>query len=66
MTTVISQRAEPAAEVASPLIQMCGVEKVCRTGQLEFTALWGVDVVMRPPGHYFRCLDGSITVNTTT
>jgi putative ABC transport system ATP-binding protein len=48
MTMVINQRVEPAAEVASPLIQMCGVEKVYRTGKLEFTALRGVDLVIWP------------------
>jgi putative ABC transport system ATP-binding protein len=48
MTMVINQRAEPAAEVASPLIEMRGVEKVYRTGKLEFTALRGVDLVIWP------------------
>ena len=48
MTIVVNQRAEPALEVASPLIEMRGVEKVYRTGKLEFTALRGVDLAIWP------------------
>jgi putative ABC transport system ATP-binding protein len=48
MTIVIDERAEPALEVASPLIEMRGVEKVYRTGKLEFTALRGVDLAIWP------------------
>jgi len=48
MTAVINQRVEPALEVASPLIEMRGVEKVYRTGKLEFTALRGVDLAIWP------------------
>ena len=48
MTAVINQRAAPALEVASPLIEMRGIEKVYRTGKLEFTALRGVDLVILP------------------
>jgi len=48
MTIVVDQRVEPALEVASPLIEMRGVEKVYRTGKLEFTALRGVDLAIWP------------------
>ena len=48
MTTVINQRPAPVLRVASPLIQMRDVEKVYRTGKLEFTALRGVDLAIWP------------------
>jgi predicted ABC-type transport system involved in lysophospholipase L1 biosynthesis ATPase subunit len=48
MTTVINQLAEPALDVASPLIAMRGVEKVYRTGKLEFTPLRSVDLSIWP------------------
>ena len=46
MTIVMKQRAEPAMEVASPLIEMRGVEKVYRTGKLA--ALHGRARAARP------------------
>jgi putative ABC transport system ATP-binding protein len=48
MTTAIGDRAAPMAEVGSPLIQLRSVEKVYRTGKLEFAALRGVDLDIWP------------------
>ena len=48
MTTVVNQRAELAPETASPLIELRAVEKVYRTGKLEFAALRGIDLSVSP------------------
>ncbi|HMK98176.1 MAG TPA: ABC transporter ATP-binding protein [Acidimicrobiales bacterium] len=48
MTMLITKRAGPAVEPASPLVHMHGVEKIYRTGKLEFTALRGVDLAVWP------------------
>src|SRR5690242_8028378 len=48
MTTVLEHPVRNMGEAASPLIQMKGVEKVYRTGKLEFAALRGVDLVVGP------------------
>ena len=48
MATVVNQPAAPAVETASPLIELCGVQKVYRTGKLEFAALRGVDLKIWP------------------
>jgi hypothetical protein len=39
MTNVAGQRIEEAVEAISPLIEMRDVEKVYRTGELEYAAL---------------------------
>ena len=48
MTTVLEHPVRDVGGAASPLIQMRGVEKVYRTGKLEFAALRGVDLVVGP------------------
>ena len=48
MTTVLEHMAGPVAEGASPLIELRGVEKLYRTGKLEFAALRGVDLRVGP------------------
>jgi putative ABC transport system ATP-binding protein len=48
MTTVLGQRAEPGAGAVHPLIDMQGVEKIYRTGKLQFEALRGVDLEVGP------------------
>ena len=48
MSTILEQVTPRAAEGTSPLIQMRGVEKVYRTGKLEFGALRGVDLTVGP------------------
>ena len=48
MTIVVNQRAESASEAASPLIEFRAVEKVYRTGKLEFAALRGVNLSVSP------------------
>jgi len=44
MATVADRASEPATEATCPLVQLHGVEKVYRTGKLEFAALRGVDL----------------------
>ena len=46
--TVLEEQAERALEATAPLIEMRGVEKLYRTGKLEFRALRGVDLVVGP------------------
>lgn len=48
MTTLLEQLKEPVGDAASPLIEMRGVEKLYRTGKLEFAALRGVDLRVGP------------------
>jgi putative ABC transport system ATP-binding protein len=48
MTTVLSEREGPALGAGSPLIAMRSVQKVYRTGKLEFAALRGVDLDIWP------------------
>ena len=48
MTTVLEHPIREGAEAASPLVQMREVEKVYRTGKLEFAALRGVDLTVGP------------------
>jgi putative ABC transport system ATP-binding protein len=48
MTTVLSPQRERAGQSTSPLIELRGVEKVYRTGKLEFAALRGVDLTVWP------------------
>ena len=48
MTTLVEQEAQPARAAKQPLVEMRGVEKVYRTGKLEFAALRGVDLVIGP------------------
>ena len=48
MATVVQARPERAQLRSSPLIELSGVEKVYRTGKLEFTALRGVDLTIWP------------------
>lgn len=40
----VSSRLAPQADIATPLVTLSGVEKVFRTGRLEFAALRGVDL----------------------
>jgi hypothetical protein len=48
MATVLERRLGQSASTTSPLIEMRGVEKIYRTGKLEFAALRGVDLVVGP------------------
>jgi putative ABC transport system ATP-binding protein len=48
MATVVDEQAKPVQLAASPLIEMRSVEKVYRTGKLEFAALRGVDLMIWP------------------
>jgi putative ABC transport system ATP-binding protein len=48
MSTVLSPRVDRTKESTAPLIEMRGVEKVYRTGRLEFAALRGVDLTIWP------------------
>jgi putative ABC transport system ATP-binding protein len=48
MTIVVNQRAESAYEPVSPLIELRAVEKVYRTGKLEFAALRGINLSVSP------------------
>jgi putative ABC transport system ATP-binding protein len=48
MTAFLTDRAGPALKSSVPLIEMRGIEKVYRTGKLEFVALRGVDLAVRP------------------
>jgi len=48
MTTATHQQAMPGTEPSRPLIEMQSVEKVYRTGKLEFAALRGVDLTIWP------------------
>jgi putative ABC transport system ATP-binding protein len=48
MAKTADQRAEPAMKVTSPLIELCGAEKVYGTGRLEYAALRGVDLAIWP------------------
>jgi putative ABC transport system ATP-binding protein len=48
MTTLVEQQATPPRESGPPLVEMRGVEKVYRTGKLEFAALRGVDLAIGP------------------
>lgn len=48
MTTLLDQQAGRAIVPTSPLIEMRSVEKVYRTGKLEFGALRGVDLEVGP------------------
>ena len=48
MTIVVNQRAEVAPQAASPLIELRAVEKVYRTGKLEFAALPGINLSVSP------------------
>jgi predicted ABC-type transport system involved in lysophospholipase L1 biosynthesis ATPase subunit len=46
MDTVSSERATEATAATSPLIDLRGVEKVYRTGRLEYAALRGIDLAV--------------------
>ncbi len=48
MTIVVNQRADATSEAASPLIELRAVEKVYRTGKLEFAALRGITLSISP------------------
>ena len=48
MRKVADRRAEPSVRPVSPLIELCGVEKVYRAGKLEYAALRGVDLTIWP------------------
>ncbi|HLI72311.1 MAG TPA: ABC transporter ATP-binding protein [Acidimicrobiales bacterium] len=48
MTTLVEQEAQPARGAKQALVEMRGVEKIYRTGKLEFAALRGVDLVIGP------------------
>ncbi|HET6810151.1 MAG TPA: ABC transporter ATP-binding protein [Acidimicrobiales bacterium] len=48
MTTVLEHPAPEVAQSGAPLVEMRGVEKIYRTGALEFAALRGVDLVVGP------------------
>jgi len=48
LATIVEDTALPGAVVSPPLIEMRGVEKLYRTGKLEFCALRGVDLVVGP------------------
>jgi putative ABC transport system ATP-binding protein len=48
MTMLLSGRTQPVLKSSSPLVQLSGVEKVYRTGKLEFAALRGVDLTVHP------------------
>lgn len=48
MTTLLDEQAGRAIVPTSPLIEMRGVEKMYRTGKLEFGALRGVDLEVGP------------------
>ena len=47
MTTAVDHRVESDVVAISPLIELQAVEKVYRTGKLEFAALRGVDLSIR-------------------
>ena len=46
MTEVLVQREPVSADLAPPLIELAGVEKVYRTGKVEYRALRGVDLTI--------------------
>jgi len=46
VATTLENRAVLVADVASPVIEMRGVEKLYRTGKLEFSALRGIDLTV--------------------
>src|SRR5215471_975906 len=48
VTQVVTQPRRSSDEAAGPLIELQGVEKLYRTGKLEFAALRGVDLVIGP------------------
>ena len=48
MTMLLKDRSGPVPKPCSPLVQLSGVEKVYRTGKLEFSALRGVDITIYP------------------
>ena len=48
MTTQVEPRLGPATVTPAPLIELREVEKVYRTGKIEFTALRGVDLAVIP------------------
>ena len=48
MTTLAERQVQPPGAGPQPLVELRGVEKVYRTGKLEFAALRGVDLVVAP------------------
>src|SRR6476619_7334435 len=46
MSEILVGRAPVAEVVRAPLIELAGVEKVYRSGKVEFTALRGVDLTI--------------------
>jgi putative ABC transport system ATP-binding protein len=48
MTTLVEQRGGLPRDLSPPLVEMRGVEKLYRTGKLEYAALRGVDLSIGP------------------
>lgn len=48
MTTLVAEHARPGPDSMAPLIEMRGVEKLYRSGKLEFAALRGIDLDIGP------------------
>ena len=48
MTTFIERAVQPSSGEKLPLVELRGVEKLYRTGKLEFAALRGIDLVIGP------------------
>ncbi len=64
MATIIDERVEPVEAKRSPLIELRGVEKIYRTGKLEYAALRGVDLTVWP-GEMVSVVGPSGTGKTT-